>query len=396
MENKSKIEYIRVKNYKVFKDAVFDKIQNMCVLVGVNGSGKTTFFDIFGFLKDCLSNNVTVALNRRGGFNEVVSRETNGPISFEIKFREPKGRLATYQLEISCRNNQVFVLHEILKYRRGSKGLPWHFLDFTDGKGTAIINEEDYEIKDAKQLQREDQTLDSPDILAIKGLGQFQRFRVVNEFRKMIENWHISDFHISTARKVQDDGYSEHLSEEGENLPLVTKYIYERYGDIFKTILEKMSQRVPGINKVEAKPTEDGRIILKFQDGSFKDPFISRYVSDGTIKMFAYLVLLYDPNPHNLLCIEEPENQLYPELMTGLAEEFRSYGKRGGQVFVSTHSPDFLNGVELDEIYWLEKKDGFSVVHKASKYKELKSLVDEGDKPGYLWKQKLFKGANLR
>jgi len=396
LENKSKIEYIRVKNYKVFKDAVFDKIQNMCVLVGVNGSGKTTFFDIFGFLKDCLSNNVTVALNRRGGFNEVVSRETNGPISFEIKFREPKGRLATYQLEISCRNNQVFVLHEILKYRRGSKGLPWHFLDFTDGKGTAIINEEDYEIKDAKQLQREDQTLDSPDILAIKGLGQFQRFRVVNEFRKMIENWHISDFHISTARKVQDDGYSEHLSEEGENLPLVTKYIYERYGDIFKTILEKMSQRVPGINKVEAKPTEDGRIILKFQDGSFKDPFISRYVSDGTIKMFAYLVLLYDPNPHNLLCIEEPENQLYPELMTGLAEEFRSYGKRGGQVFVSTHSPDFLNGVELDEIYWLEKKDGFSVVHKASKYKELKSLVDEGDKPGYLWKQKLFKGANLR
>lgn len=52
-----------------------------------------------------------------------------------------------------------------------------------------------------------------------------------------------------------------------------------------------------------------------FQDGSFKTPFLDRYVSDGTIKMFAYLVLLYDPRPHPLLCVEEPENQLYPKLM---------------------------------------------------------------------------------
>jgi predicted ATPase len=52
-----------------------------------------------------------------------------------------------------------------------------------------------------------------------------------------------------------------------------------------------MKQRVPGVSKVEAKETDDGRLILKFQDESFHDPFIARYVSDGTIKMFAYLVL---------------------------------------------------------------------------------------------------------
>ena len=65
------------------------------------------------------------------------------------------------------------------------------------------------------------------------------------------------------------------------------------------------------------------------------DPFIDRYVSDGTMKMFAYLVLLHDPAPHQFLCIEEPENQLYPTLLHELAEEFRDYAQRGGQVFVS-------------------------------------------------------------
>ena len=157
-----------------------------------------------------------------------------------------------------------------------------------------------------------------------------------------------------------------------------------------------MGQRVPGVSGVEAKPTEDGRLILRFQDGSFKDPFIARYVSDGTIKMFAYLVLLYDPKPHPLLAVEEPENYLYPELLIELAEEFRDYARRGGQVFVSTHSPDFLNGAELDEIFSLVKKDGFTSVRRASDSELLRALVAEGDLPGALWKQRLFEGIGLQ
>ena len=140
---------------------------------------------------------------------------------------------------------------------------------------------------------------------------------------------------------------------------------------------------------------DDGRLVLRFQDGSFKDPFIARYVSDGTIKMFAYLVLLYDPKPHSLLAVEEPENQLYPELLPELAEEFRDYARRGGQVFLSTHSPDFLNGVELDEIFWLVKQNGFATAKRASESDTLRSLVEEGDKPGTLWKQALFEGTLL-
>jgi len=312
------------------------------------------------------------------------------PSRFALKSNFAKTRNA----EIAEADGQVVVEREVLKYRRGSKGRPWEFLNFSRGKGTAITNELD-DADSEKEMHREEQDLEAPDILAIKGLGQFARFQVASSFRRLIEDWHVSDFRIDQARTVPEIGVAEHLSAAGENLPLVTQFLFDRHPEVFNKILKQMAQRVPGIEKVEAESTVDGRIVLRFQDGAFKDPFVSRYVSDGTIKMFAYLILLYDPTPHPLLCVEEPENQLYPQLLEELAEEFRGYAVRGGQVMVSTHSPDFLNAAKLEEIFWLAKeKDGYTKVHRAADSELLQNLVNEGDHPGALWKQGLFEGAN--
>ncbi|MCA9654009.1 MAG: AAA family ATPase [Myxococcales bacterium] len=388
-----RIERIRVRNFRVFRDVEISELGELAIFVGANGTGKSTLFDVFGFLRDALKDNVHVALTRRGGFDEVRSRGQEGPILIEVKFRAEDQPLVTYLLEVGRRDGRGVVEHEVLKYRRGQHGRSWHFLDFRRGAGTAVTNEIDYGTPNA-EMQRDEQKLDSPDILAIKGLGQFQRFQVVSSFRKLIESWHLSDFHIHAARPSQEAGYAEHLSPQGDNLPLVTQYLYENHRDRFDEILRRMQQRVPGVSKVEATETVDGRLVLRFQDGAFQDPFIARYVSDGTIKMFAYLVLLHDPSPHPLLCIEEPENQLYPTLLTELVEEFRGYGRRGGQVMVSTHSPDLLNATELHEIHWLEKRGGFTTIHRAQDDEQLRALVAEGDPPGALWKQRLFGGVD--
>ena len=110
--------------------------------------------------------------------------------------------------------------------------------------------------------------------------------------------------------------------------------------------------------------------------------------------MFAYLVLLHDPKPHPLLCIEEPENQLYPKLLWELAEEFREYSNRGGQVFISTHSPDMLNAALIEEVYWLTKEKGYTSIKRASEDHQIKAYMADGDQMGYLWKQGFFKGAD--
>jgi len=393
-----RIESIRLKNYKTFRDVYIRDIPKFCVVVGANGSGKTTLFDVFGFLHDCLEGNVRQALDARGRFREVLSRDSEDEtIVIEIQYRmEILGadRLVTYILDIREKDGAPFVQREILRYKRGAYGAPFHFLDFTQGRGFAITNEEDFNKPD-EELEREDQTLNSPDILAIKGLGQFERFKAANAFRRLIEAWHVSDFHIDSARgRKEASGASEHLSESGDNLPRVALYLYEKHRDTFDTILQKMSQRVPGVKGIEPFLAGDGYLTLRFQDGSFKTPFLDRYVSDGTIKMFAYLVLLHDPKPHPMLCVEEPENQLYPKLMIELAEEFRLYANRGGQVLVSTHSPDFLNACELEEVLWLVKKNGYTEVRRAKDDPQIVSYMSEGDQLGYLWKEGFFEGAD--
>lgn len=393
-----RIEAIRLKNFKAFRDVHLRELPNFCVVVGANGSGKTTLFDVFGFLHDCLKGNVRQALDARGRFQEVISRDAGeAVILIELQYRmEIVGvdRLVTYSLAIGEKQGSPVIKREILRYKRGRHGKPYHFLDFEEGSGYAITNEEDFNKAD-EELSRENQTLGAADILAIKGLGQFERFKAANAFRRLIESWHVSDFHIEAARgRKAASGESEHLSETGDNLPRVAQFLYEQHRPTFNKILSVMARRVPGIKKIEPRLMDDGYLTLRFQDGSFKTPFLDRYVSDGTIKMFAYLVLLYDPKPHPLLCVEEPENQLYPKLMVELAEEFRLYAHRGGQVFVSTHSPDFLNACELEEVLWLVKKDGYSEVRRAKDDPQVSSYMAEGDQMGFLWKHGFFEGAD--
>ena len=397
---KLQIETLKIVNFKALQNVTIKNIPRLAIFVGANGVGKTTLFSVFAFLKECLVSNVSKAVQIYGGFGELVSRNhENENILIEIQYRMSiagRERLVTYHIEFgyNCKK-KIVVKSEFLSYKRAAYGSPFHFLDFKEGHGYAISNESDFSKPDT-ELQREKQDLGASDILALKGLGQFSRFTAANEFRKMIEGWHVSDFHIEAARGSKDmSADAEHLNKTGDNLQNVANTIKEEYPDIFQNILEKMKRRVPGIGDIKSAVTQDKRLLLEFQDKTFKDPFIDKYVSDGTLKMFAYLVLLNDPSPHPLLCIEEPENQLYPKLLNELVEEFREYTERGGQVFVSTHSPSLLNAANVEDVFWFSKKNGYSSVLRAADDKQIVAYMNDGDKMGYLWNQGFFSGADV-
>ena len=215
-----RIENIRIKNYRLFRDAELRRLPDLTIVVGANGSGKSTLFDVFTFLKDALTHNVAAAVTRRGGFRELVSRGTEGPIGITVQFRESGGRLATYILEIATENGQIVVAREVLRYRRGRCGKPWHFVDFSCGEGSAITNESVYG-QEGAQEQREEFKLDDPGVLAIKGLGEFQKFRVVCQLRRLIEKWQVAD-----ASPCAEEGCAEHVSTSGYKLAWVARNTY--------------------------------------------------------------------------------------------------------------------------------------------------------------------------
>ncbi|MEG3023471.1 MAG: AAA family ATPase [Akkermansia sp.] len=391
-----KIDSIKIKNFKAFKDVEIKKLPSLCVFVGANGVGKSTLFSLFDFLKTAFTSSVTVALNKMGGvrgIEEVRSRKSSGPIEIQLKFREAEGKpLVTYELVFSALNGKAIIKREVLQYRRGNHGKPWKFLDFSEGHGIAITNEA--ALLDSRdgtlQEERSEQSLKSPDILAIKGLSQFSDFPVVEALGNLIENWHISNINIEQARQEPTMDYSEHLSAKGDNLALVLQYYKEYQPEVLETIIKQFQESIPGMDSITPLTTEDGKVLLKLKDGSFDLPFLAKYVSDGTIKMLAYLTLLNAPLHPPLLCVEEPENQLYVELLFKLAEQFRLYAGEKGQVFVSTHSPDFLNALRPEEVFLISKKDGYSTISCLGDDSQIVQFCKDGDLLGYLWKEGLF------
>ena len=400
-----KLEALKIKNFKAFKDIEIRNIPHFCVIVGANGSGKSTLFGVFGFLQDALNTDVHTALLKQGGskgFDEVRSRDSTGNIEIELKFRAKETRskkrgnpLITYRVVIGTNEQgRGIVEREVLKYRRGAKGQPWEFLNFSRGRGQAVTNE-DLQTTNERDLHTEPHILKSADILAIKGLAQFEKFPAAVALDKLINGWHLSDIYINHAKSDQHASAAEHLSAHGENLSSVIDYFFQNHAEQMNKIIAALKRRIPGIVEVESKMIETGQMLLKLKDASFAEPFLVQRVSDGTIKMLAYLVLLYDPNPHNLLYVEEPENQLYPTLLAELAEEFRSYAHRGGQVFVSTHSPDFLNAIHMEEVFFLVKEKGYTVIKRASEDPQIVQYMEAGDNMGHLWMEVTDKMGNL-
>lgn len=129
----------------------------------------------------------------------------------------------------------------------------------------------------------------------------------------------------------------------------------------------------------------DGRLLLQIKDAPFDRPVLSRFASDGTLKMLAYLTVLYDPQPPQFIGIEEPENYLHPRLLPELAEECRAATERS-QLLVTTHSPFLLNSMLPAEVRVLYRdQNGFTQVQRASDIRGVKEFFAEGASMGHLW-----------
>lgn len=406
------IEGFRVRNYRALRDVTLGKLSTQqhgealtpfTVVIGKNGSGKSTLFDAFGFVADCLSTDVETACDakQRGGFERMRSLGTNEPIRFEIYYREGKTeRPITYELAINLdESGRPFVESEVLKQRRkGQKhGRPYPFLRLDHGRGTVWAGEDAVETVDGEE-DRSQAVVELTDLrqLGIATLGTLKEHPRIKRFRDFLKGWYLSYFHPDAARSIPSAGAQRHLNIHGDNIGNVVQYMEREHKERFQSILQRIASKIPGIQSIKTDVTTDKRVLLQFNDGAFADPFYAGQMSDGTLKIFAYLLLMEDPDPPPFICIEEPENGLYHGLLNSLAVELRSHatGKRNApQIFVTTHQPYFVDALAPNEVWILEKgKDGFSTVRRASDLELVRNLVAEGLPLGGLWYSDYLEG----
>lgn len=398
------IEGFRVQNYRTLRDISIGKLSGQqagekltpfTVVIGKNGVGKSTLFDAFGFIADCLATDVEKAcdLKQRGGFDRLRSLGVNDSIKFEIYYREaPNERPITYELAIAQdRYGRPFIESELLKQRRkGQKhGRPFPFLRLNHGRGSVWVGEDAVE-----GVGEEDKTQEAIELtdlrqLGIATLGTLREHPRIKRFRDFLKGWYLSYFYPDAARGLPSAGPQKHLNVHGDNIGNVVQFMEREHKGRFKSVLSQISAKIPGINSIDTHITEDKRILLRFNDGAFKDPFFSQQMSDGTLKVFTYLLLLQDPEPPPFICIEEPENGLYHKLLEALAHEFRTHatGKKDApQIFVTTHQPYFVDALAPEEVWILEKGgDGYSKIKRVSGFEDVRQLVAEGLPLGGLW-----------
>lgn len=381
-----RIESFKVQNYRALHNLELKNIQPLTVFVGPNGSGKSTIFDVFAFLSESFTSGLRRAWDKRGRFRELRTRGADGPITFELKYRErPDSPLITYHLSIEEDRNSPVVAEEWLQWRRQQNGKPFRFLDFKYGSGQVVTGEMPDE-----QDERREETLDSPDVLAVNTLGQFARHPRVSALRRFITGWYLSYLTAESARGAPEAGPQERLSLTGDNLPNVVQYLKERQPERLAQILKVLSHRVPHLESVDAEFLADGRLLLRIKDAPFNEPILARFASDGTLKMLSYLTVLYDPNPPQLVGIEEPENHLHPRLLAELAEECRAASERT-QLMVSTHSPFFVNGLRPQETWILYRDErGFTQARCAAGLPGVRQFIQEGALLGDLWAEGYF------
>ncbi|MDP8228781.1 MAG: AAA family ATPase [Candidatus Electryoneaceae bacterium] len=421
----AKIEGFRIKNYRVLQDVTLGKLWDkqkaqpltpMTAVIGKNGVGKSSLFDAFGFLADCLKLGVEEACDTkgRGGFDRIRSQGSKDPIEFHVYYRQDaKSRPITYELAIDTdRTGRPYVKQERLRQRRRLQrhGQPFLFLLLNEGKGVVWKGEELGQQIDEKQdgldfvqlmeeieatsqneesREREIIELQDKRKLGIATLGALKQHPRISAFRQFIEGWYLTYFTPDAARSLPLAGPQRHLNIHGDNLGNVVQFMEREHPKRFQNILNRIAEKIPGIDRIDTEVSQDKRLLLRFNDKGFDDPFYAQQMSDGTLKVFAYLLLLEDPKPPPFICIEEPENGLYHKLLETLATEFRirSIGKKNApQFFITTHQPYFVDALDPDEVWLLEKDDnGFSRVTRASNIQFVQKMFNEGLPLGGLW-----------
>ncbi len=403
------LEGIRMQNYRALRDVTLGKtfearknepLKRLIAVIGPNGCGKSTLLDAVGFIGDCLKLGVEDACDRshRGGFERLRTRGQKGPIQFEIYYREDRrSRPISYSLHIDIdKQGRTYVAHERLRQRRKgqSTGRPFSFLEVNNGRGFAWAGEATEKEEGNKKIEVH---LEDRQRLGITTLGNLAEHPRIVAFREFLEGWYLSYFVPDLARVLPVAGAQKHLNRTGENLANYVQYMERQHRQRFDRVLKRIAGKIPGIQGITHKRSDDGRLLLQFNDRGFSDPFYAADMSDGTLKMFAYLLLLEDPEPSPLIGIEEPENGLHHQLLEPLAAEMQRYtqASRGSQLLLTTHSPNLVDALLPEEVWILEKNEsGFSEATRAADIPGVREMCNEGIPLGSLWYSDHFGKGN--
>lgn len=357
------------------------RLGTVTLLAGAGGTGKSTIFDAFSFVSDCYRHGVDFACLKRGGYEAIYSQGGKGSLSFGFVCREHEdAEAATYAVSMGCVKNGVpFIESELLAFRRGKTSFPIIFLQ----NGVKSIR---YLAPDDRLGSSELTKIEFTDYkhLGLAALESHPEFPVLAAFRRLFENWVLSDFTPDPGRGLDRSLPRRQDSPRGQSLSGLVRYLDRRYGKDLETLFARIATRLPGVEAIRIERGREEKPILSFKMDELPDPVPITLLSGATIRLFTYSVLMEEDDPASLIALEEPENGLDRLHCWKLSEQLQRFDRfpRGSQLFLATHHPGLADVLHPSQVWILQKnKEGFSVLERASDSLHLPSADDEAIEP---------------
>ena len=396
------LKTIRLCNFKSITNKPV-LLNNLNVLIGANAAGKSNFVDALRFIHDVLNNGLASSIERRFGWENVLTREkdksnkikveilydlkdTNQEIKIEKRSYKPLEQ--KYIFESSYKNKKYYLESESLE------GLYIHNKNRITEK--FVRSRSEVKIIESITDSHGPRNIDVPPQLRDKlfiqsGFFCFGAFIL----SQSIQDWRFYDLDVNAASRPCIDESQNILLDDGHNFASILERLTRAASRRTRErILKIMSILVPGFNDWKTIRQFDGSLSFMIFEKGITKPLLPKMVSDGTIRLLSLLLaLLYQPSPVALICIDEPERYLHPQVFKPLVEIMRDVSKNT-QLIVTTHSTELVKWLKPSEVLMVDKIDNVTNIMRAQDV----SMIDEFIKEfslDELWLGGYLKGGKI-
>jgi len=352
------IEKLKLSGYRLFQDlsAEFGKLT---VIIGANGSGKSSLFDFLKFLRFAVSAPLPAEIDPHGGGRRFFSASGPERVQFALVADFGQAKPLRYEVEIARPEGRPLVRSERLTTigpLHPNEKNPFIFLDFHEGSGVVRDQLQRTLVRPRWNLEPNELALRRAVDPSLSTLARFQRF---------VSSWSFySGFEIAAGSAIRRPVPSEPkpvLAEDGSNLSAVLFSLVADDREAWSELETHIRSVVPGFVSLNVVPRgESGNVITEWiersEDGVLTKLTVSD-LSDGTLRFLCWAAICLSATTSPLVCVDEPELGLHPRVLPVLAGLFRLFSQRT-QVLIATHSPYFLSQFPLEQIAVMRKEGG--------------------------------------
>lgn len=367
------IKSIKLDNFFSFGPSpsiVLNKQTN--ILLGINGSGKSNFLKAIRFLYESIAGNglEKIFLKDWSGFGSIANFSETQDDAIKIAYEFDKDTLntatrniyhfldnPTYEITIYKSGTTSYYLEEYLfcKPRKGEKN-PFTLLQMKNGKGS-ISTKENGKVGIQHYPRIGSDRLFNEQELVLRQISDPDRFLPLYALKKAIESISVFDYFDTTLkspiRTPVNYGTDSKLLPSGENLVQILHRIKNNHTLQYEKIEELLHNVNPNFKDINFDVI-GSRFIIALREKNLAKTVGVEHISDGTLRFLLLLSILYNPDRGCLICLDEPEIGLHPDMINMIAESIKQ-ASRDSQIIIATHSPLLLNSFDLEDCLIFEK-----------------------------------------